>query len=135
ILEPVREDGLPVPGGEVAGDTVSSVAAKELAIPEPEAVELGQIGPVQRGEVALEIGRIEEARLEVADGTEQRVREAPEAGRAAEPVHPGPNRGDCAACDQRLLRLRRDRTGLAAAPRDAPKDVVERPARPAEERR
>jgi hypothetical protein len=90
---------------------------------------------VEGREVALEINRIEQSRLEVAHGSQERVGEAAESGRAAEAVHPRADRRDGPSRDQRLLGVRGDRAGLAAAPRDRPEHVVERPDRPAEERR
>ena len=106
ILEAVREDGLAAPGVELAGNPVGGVPPKQVAVPEVEPIELGAIRGVEPGELAFEIVRIEQARLELAHRREQCVCEAAEASRAAEAVERLP--GERAPDDQRLLRLGRD---------------------------
>ena len=106
---------------------------KQVAIPEVEPIELGAIRGVEPGELAFEIVRIEQARLELAHRREQCVCEAAEPSRAAEAVERLPREG--APDDQRLLRLGRDLPALAPATRDALEEIVEGDDRAAEEGR
>ena len=55
VLEAVCEDGAAVPGVELGGDPLRRVAPQQVAIPEPEAVELGAVGRVEPRQVALEV--------------------------------------------------------------------------------
>ena len=54
VLEPVGVDGPAVPGGEIAGEPLGGVAAAQVAVPEPEPVELGAVAAVELGEIAVE---------------------------------------------------------------------------------
>ena len=83
ILEAVREDGSAVPRVELVLDPGDSVPALEVAIPELEPVELRAVGREQGAEVAGDLTRVDEARLELRDGAEQRLAEAGEPGRRA----------------------------------------------------
>ncbi len=60
ILEAVCEDGFAAPGIEVVGDALGSVTAKQVAVPQIEAVELAPIRGVERGQLALEVVRVDE---------------------------------------------------------------------------
>src|SRR4029077_18044251 len=133
ILEAVGEDGLAAPGIELAGNPVGGVPPKQVAVPEVEPIELGAVPGVEPGELAFEIIRIEQSRLELAHRREQGVCEAAEASRAAEPVER--LSGERAPDDQRLLRLGRDLSALAPATRDALEEIVESDDRAAEESR
>ena len=82
-------------------------------------------------EVAGELLRIEQTGLELGERPEERVREAAEAGGAAEAVQARPS--DCAPHEQRSLGIAGDGTGVAAALRKLSKDVVEGADRAREE--
>src|SRR5581483_3739082 len=82
VLEAVREDGLAVPGVELAAQALDRPPAERVPVAEAEPVELGAVGRVEGGEVAVEVARLDEARLELAEGGQERVDEAGEAGRA-----------------------------------------------------
>ena len=104
VLEAVREDRAALPGLELGGDALGCVAALKVAVPELEAVELRAVGPVQAGEVALQVGRLDQAGLELAERAGQRIGEAGKARRSAEPVERG--RRDRGADDELPLRSR-----------------------------
>ena len=76
VLEAVGEHGLAVPGVEIGAEPLAGAPAQQVAIPEPDAVELGAVGGEERGQVAVEIGRVEEPALELGERREQRVGEA-----------------------------------------------------------
>ena len=133
ILEAVGEDRLPVPGLEIGLEPLGGAAAQQIPVPEPEPVELRPVGAVQLREIAAEALRIEHSRLQLADGLEQRVREAAEARRRREPVQPRAR--ERAADEQRALRLRDQRPRLAAGEHDPLEDVVEGADGAAEQRR
>src|SRR5205823_8941784 len=118
---------------EVVADALGGVAPEQVAVPQPEPVELGAVGGVERCELTVELVGVEQAGLELRDGREQRVGEPTEAGGAAETVQRPP--GERAADDQCALRLGRHLTDVAAAPSDLPEQVVERAERAAEQRR
>ena len=106
VLEAVREDRLAVPGVEVGLQALGRAAAQQVAIPEAEPVELGAVRGVERGEVALELVRVEQPGLELAERPQQLVGEAAEARRRGEAVE---RRGrEHAADEERALRLRDD---------------------------
>ena len=67
VLEPVGEHGLAVPGPEIAGEPLGAAAPLQVAVPEPQCIELIAVAPVQAGQVAVELGRIEEPGLELRD--------------------------------------------------------------------
>ena len=83
VLEAVGEHGLAVPGVEIAQEPLGGATPEHVAVPEAEAVELGPVGAVEGGEVAVEIGRVEQARLELAERRQQRVDEPGEPGRGS----------------------------------------------------
>ena len=123
VLEAVREDRPIAPGLELAGDEVSRVAPLQVAVPEAELLELSAIRGVEESEIAAQLVRLDEARLELSQGRAERVREAREARRGAEPVE---RRGrDRGAHDQLALRLGRDGTARATCAGDLLEDVVE----------
>ncbi len=130
ILEAVREDRLAVPRVEIRLEALGGAAAHQVAIPERQPVELRAVRAVELGEVAVELLRVEQPRLELADGLEQRVGEAAEPRRRGEAVQPRAR--ECAAHEQRALRRRHERPLVAGDPLE---DVVERSDRAAEERR
>ena len=76
VLEAVREHRPRLPGAEVAGGALGRVAALELAVPEPEPVELLAVGAVERGELALQLAGLEQRGLELGDGRAERIGEA-----------------------------------------------------------
>ena len=86
ILEAVRVDRLAVPRGEVGLQPLCRAAAQEVAVPEAEPVELGPVRRVERCEVAFDVLRVEQARLELADRAQELVGEAAEPGRRREAV-------------------------------------------------
>ena len=67
ILEAVREDGLSVPRVELTLQPLARAAPQEVAVPETETLELGAVGAVQRGELAVEIAGVEQAGLELGE--------------------------------------------------------------------
>ena len=133
VLEPVREDGAAVPRGEVALDAVDGAGSLEVPVGEAEHFELLAVGGVEPREVAAELTRVEERRLELGQGAEQAVGEAPEARGGPEPVQVGPRQD--AADDERALRLRGGRAAVARPTCDQLEEVVERADCPAEQRR
>ncbi len=132
IFEPVREDRPPGPGLQLSADPVHRVTALEIAIPEAEAVELRAVGGVQTAEIAVELVRIDQPRLQLAQGTAERLRKAGEARRGAEPVQGCA--GNDAADDQVPLRVGRNRTTRSAVARDPLEQVVKGADRAADER-
>ena len=127
VLEAVGEDGLAVPGVELALDALARAAAQQVAVPEADAVELAAVGRVQLGDVAVEVGGIEQARLQLGDGGDERVGEPGEAGRAGKRARARANDvGRGAPGDQRALGVARDRPRLRVARDDAAEEVVER---------
>src|SRR6266540_7411732 len=98
--------------------------ADQVAVPELQPVELGPVRGIESGELAVEVGRIEETRLELSDGAEEGVCEAAEAGRAAEAVQGAARQR--AAHDQGALRLGRDPPRLGPASGNLFEKVVER---------
>ena len=133
IFEAVREDRLAGPGVQLTEDAVRRVTPEQVAVPEPEAVELRAVRGVQGCELAVKVVRVEQARFELTDGREQRVGEAAEPRRGAEAVERVP--GERATHDQSALRLGRDGSRLAATPGDADEEVVERDDRAPEQSR
>src|SRR5581483_2999460 len=84
ILEAVGEDRLSVPGVELRAQPVGGAAAQEVAVAEPQLVELRAIRAVERGEVAVQVLRVEQTRLELADRADELLDEAGEARRGGE---------------------------------------------------
>ena len=136
VLEAVREDRAPVPGVELAGQTLGSTAPLELAVGEAEPFELLSVGRVQLGELvvtlAVELGRLEQRRLELGHCRAQRVGEPGEPRGASEPLRPGLL--DDAAEQQRALRVGHDSPPLAVRAPDPSEEVVERADRAAHQR-
>ena len=133
VLEAVGEHGLAVPRVEIALEPLGGATPEHVAVPEAEAVELGAVGAVERGEIAAEIGRVEQARLQLAERRQQRVDEPREPGRprALEPVG-AQHLVDRAPRGEDALRLREDRPARFVSARDALEEVVERADRAAE---
>ena len=102
VLEAVGEDGLVVPRREVRLQPLGRAAAQQVAIPEPEPVELGAVRGVERSELALDLVGVEQARLELADRAQELVGEPAEPRRRGEPVQRG--RRDDAPHEQCALR-------------------------------
>jgi hypothetical protein len=123
VLEAVREHGAVRPGVELAGHELGRVPSPQVPVPEPEPVQLGAIRGIEQGEVAAQLVRLDEARLELGERGAERVREAGEARRGAEPVQG--RGGDGCADDQLALRVGRHRTSGAARARDPLEEVVE----------
>ncbi len=76
ILEPVREHRLAVPRLEIGLQALGCAAALAVPIPEADPVELRAIGRIEPLEVAVELLRVDEAGLELAEGLLQGVGEA-----------------------------------------------------------
>ena len=76
VLEAVGEHRLAVPRVELALQPLRGAPAEQVASQSTEPVELGAVGAVEHGEVAVEVARLEQARLELRDRLEQRVGEA-----------------------------------------------------------
>src|SRR5439155_2111317 len=94
------------------------------AVPEFQAVELGAVLPVESGKISLELGGLDEARLELAQRRRQRIGEAGEASRASPPVQPRTRKRP--ADDQRPLRVGRNRAMIPALTRQPAEEVIER---------
>ena len=90
VLEAVGEDGLTMPRLELGLQPLCGVAAQQVAIPEAEPLELRAVGAVQRRELALQLVRVEQSRLELAERPQQLVGEAAEARRGGEAVERRP---------------------------------------------
>ena len=86
VLEAVGEDGLAVPRIEIGLEPLRSPAAQQVAIPEPEPVELRPVGGVQLREVAGELSGIDHPLLELTERLQQGVGEAAGAGGARQAV-------------------------------------------------
>jgi hypothetical protein len=132
ILEAVRVYRPSVPCVELAREPIGGVGASEVAVPEREPVELLAIAAVQLGQVAVEVVRCQQPRLELSDRTRERVGEAREAGGRLEILEPGTRHHS--AQEQHPLRLADERTRRAVHGRDQVEDVVERPDQSAEQR-
>jgi hypothetical protein len=126
VLEPVGEDRRAVPRAEVGRDPLGSMSPEQVAVPEPEAVELVAVGGIEPGHVAVEIRGIEKPRLELGDAVEQRLWEPAEPCGAPEPVQAGAVTCDRTADDERPLRVGRDTADLTAVAREPGEHVVER---------
>ena len=132
VLEAVREDGATLPGLELGSNPLGCVSALKVAVPELEAVELRAVGPVQAGEVALQVGRLDQARLELAERAGQGIGEAGKARRSAEPVERGCR--DRGADDELPLR-RGDHGPVGAAVAREPLEEIVEGSDPAREER
>ncbi len=124
VLEAVSEDGPPLPGRQLAANPFGGRAALEVAVPEAQPVELGPVLAVEPGEISLELGRLDEPRLELAQCRRQRFGETGETRRASPPVQPRMRK--CPADDQRPLRVGCDGSMLSPVPGEPTKQVVER---------
>ena len=131
VLEAVCEHGASLPRSELAGEPLRRRAALEVAIPEPEAVEFRAVLGVEPGEISVELARVDEPGLELAEGGRKRVGEAGEARRPRPAVQA--RLAECAPDDQGALRVGRDGTMLAAVSREPSEEVVERPDLAAEQ--
>src|SRR5262245_20867427 len=99
--------------------------AKQVAIPELEPLELRAVRRVEKREIAAQVTRVDEPRLELGEGGSQRVGEPGEARGGAEAVQRRGGHGG--ADDQLALSVGDDRPGRPAVAGDARKEVVERP--------
>ncbi len=133
VLEAVREDGLVVPRVEVGRKPLDGAAAKQVAVPAAEPVELGAVRAVEPREVAVQCVGLEQPRLELGEGRGQGVGEAGEAGRAPEPVQRGVT--DDPPDEQAALRVLEQRPRVGAGVGQALEDVVEGADRAAQQRR
>ncbi len=132
VLEAVGEHGAAVPGRQLALDALDGVPPLEVTIPEPQAVELVPVRGIERRDIAAHLGGVDEPRLQLGDGPEQRVAEPGEPRRRAEAVQ-------ARACDrpaesEGLLRLGRYLPRLPVAAGNPLEEVVERSDRAAEKR-
>ena len=123
VLEAVRKDRAAVPGLELRRHTLGRVAALQVAVPELEPIELGAVGPVQAREVAFEVGRLDQAGLELAERAGERIREAGKARRVPEPVERG--RRDRGADDELPLGNGHHRPAGAAVAGEPLEEIVE----------
>ncbi len=123
VFEAVREHGPAVPRLELRLNAFDGVRTVPVAVEEPQLLELAEIGGEENGEVALELARVDEARLELRDGAQQGVAEAGEACGGAEPVQA--RSGERAPQDERALRVRRDLLPLATTLGDRAEEIVE----------
>ena len=123
VLEAVREDGHPLPRVEVGGEAFGGVAPEQVAVPEPELVELGAVRGVEAREVAGEGLGVDERGFELGEGREEGVGEASEARGARQAVEPGPP--DRAPDDERTLRIRCHGPPGVVLRREAREEVVE----------
>lgn len=101
--------------------------AAQVAVPETEAVELLAVAAVELGEIAVEVARLEQARLHLGDRRPEGVAEPREARRRTEIGERG-TRNDTAQ-DQRPLGVAGDRAAAVAAG-DPLEDIVEVPIDP-----
>ena len=130
--KPYAKTGPALPGLELRGHALGCVAALQVAVPELEPIELGAVGPVQAGEVAFQVGRLDQAGLELAERAGQRIREAGEARRVPEPVERG--RRDRGADDELPLGIGHHRPVGAAVAGEPLEEIVEGPDPAREER-
>ena len=79
ILESVGEHRAAVPRVELRSKPLDRMAPEQVPIPELEPVELRAIRGVEQAEIPLQLLRVEQAGLELAEHREQRV------GKACEP--------------------------------------------------
>ena len=121
-----------MPRVELGLEPLRRSAAKEVAIPALEPVELGAVRGMERGEIAVEILGVEHAGLELRERLLERVGEAAEAGRRGEAIELRVRKDP--ADEQRALRLRHERPCALPRVRDALEDVVEGPDVAGEER-
>ena len=133
VFEAVREHGLAVPGGEIGAKPLARIPAQQVSIPEPDAVELRAVGGEEDGQVAVEVGRVEEPALELGERREERIGEARETNRGGELGTAPAGAGHGAAGDQRALRTARDGLCAGVAAGNPLEQVVERPDRAAEQ--
>ena len=131
VLEAVGEHGLAVPGVEIRLQALGRVAAEEVAVPAVQPVELGAVGGIEHGEVAVELLGVEEPGLELAQRLLERVGEAAEARGGGEPVELRAR--EHAADEERALRPRHEPARASALVRHPLEDVVERPDRAREQ--
>ena len=124
VLEAIGEDGPAVPGAELSANPLRGRPALKVAVPEPQPVELGAVLAVEPGEITLELGRVDEPRLELAQRRRQRIGEAGETSRTSPPVQRRTRKRP--ADDQRPLRVGCHGTVLPAVSGQPAKQVVER---------
>ena len=133
ILEAIGEHRPAFPGFELTLDARDRVGALAVPIPELQPVELAPVGGVEHGEVVADLARLDEARLELRDRTEERFSEARETGGRAEPVETRAR--ERAPKDEGTLRVGRDIPPFRATAGDRAEEVVERADLAAEQRR
>ena len=107
ILEPVREHRPAVPGVQLGAQPLDRAAAEQVAVPEPEPVELGPVGRVEQREIAVELLRDRAAPT--------RARRAPRAASRRSRRSAPSGRGRSAACP-RAPAARRARAGRRSRP-------------------
>ncbi len=132
ILEAVREDRLAVPGVEVGAEALARVASHELAVPEPERVELAAIRAVEGAELTVEVSRVEQPALDVRERPEQRVGEPREARRRRKRSSVPERGADRTPREQGALGPGRDPPDTGTGEGDALEEVVEGADRAAE---
>ena len=120
-----------MPGAEVVLEPLHGTPALRVAVPELEAVELGAIGRIELGQLAVEVARVEQAGLELAERPQQRIGEPGRACRARQAVE----RSACkrAADDQCPFGLSGDTPPAGVVSRKPREQIVEGADRPAEE--
>jgi hypothetical protein len=120
-----------VPRIEVRLEPLGRPAAEQVAIPQPEPVELRSVGGVQLREVAVEHPWIHHPLLELTECLQQGVGEPTGSGRTRQAVQP--RRSERAAHHERPLGVGGDRTLLGVEADQAPEQVVECADRAAEQ--
>ena len=86
VLEAVGEDRTAVPGVQLGPQALDGATPEQVAVPERQAIELLAVRGIEQRQVSVELVRLQQAGLELGERRQQRVREAGEASRAAEPV-------------------------------------------------
>ena len=124
VLEAVGEHRPAVPRLELGLHACDGVRAIAVAIGELQPLQLAEIGREKHREIALDLARVDEARLELRDGAEQRIPEAGEPGGGAEPVQA--RAGERAPEDEAALRVGRHPEPPVAAAGDRTEEIVER---------
>src|SRR5581483_7180624 len=132
ILEAVCEDGLVSPHVEVGANPLDRAAPPHAPVRAPERCELLPVCGPQRSELAADVRRLEQPRLELVERLEQRVGEAAAGGGLPETVERC--RGDDPPDEKRALGATQGLLVLPEPWRDPLEEVVERDDRAAEER-
>ena len=98
--KPYAKTGRPSQASRVRAQALDRTPAQQVAVPEPEPVELGPIGRVEERQIAVELLRLEQTGLELAERRQQGVGEAGEAAERPSPfseVRPSARRARSAA--------------------------------------